>query len=756
MLFVAFSCYAGPATKQPEDINVLLVWPTDRNDPVFQQWTKIAEKELRHQGIRGKFSVHFSRITERYEAQDRALLNEEVLKLRSEGHMPDLILAYGDAVKWLMSTNTASVTASIPTVCYGCHFEEYLPYQYELLEDKYEGGRWDMVSIYAIPELKENLILADTLTPLAIKKLQKPEYLTMFPKRLITLLDVERFWADRLVYNELNRQMDEMDPRFYYNNLVAKVGEESLRAISRNQKKLIFSCRSLINPSWNINTEAPQMSTTWAFYPQKSSNFFLQSKHDYSSQSLVNSPSFMPYYTMVAEDFLINEKCIGGYFPLFEEQFKDALQAGLRLLEGERASDIGSLNHQASYNLNWDVIRGFGLDVNNVPDNVHLYNVTLKDRNPKLYKSLFWTILIIIITFLLSSAYTIYYYLKKAKESSAKLHKYALEILYNNDIFEQLMEITGLKTWEISGDIPDELTRIKTNAFFKKKLRDFLNIDTAGNYALQLHCSIDGKAAHWYEIRMTVSRNDNSEIVRRGIFINNDRQKELEAVAAETNRLIMSVRTREGFIASMNHEIRTPLNSIVGYTQLLSMPDLPMEEEEIREYSDAIKDNSSILKNTINNILTSTKLEKSAISVHKDIFWLNKELSAYCAERKIPADSPEEEFSVCVDKKHLFEVLDNLLDNAVKFSEGPAQISIGWRKSTMRGWTAEIWVRDKGIGIDPKYQELIFQRFFKVNSFTSGCGLGLHICKSMIELMGGEISVESSLGKGAEFRIRLA
>ena len=81
---------------------------------------------------------------------------------------------------------------------------------------------------------------------------------------------------------------------------------------------------------------------------------------------------------------------------------------------------------------------------------------------------------------------------------------------------------------------------------------------------------------------------------------------------------------------------------------------------------------------------------------------------------------------------------------------------MGWDRSREEGWSAEIRVKDMGAGIDPKYQELIFERFFKVDSFTPGCGLGLYICKTFVELMGGRISVESKIGAGSVFIIKLA
>ena len=107
-------------------------------------------------------------------------------------------------------------------------------------------------------------------------------------------------------------------------------------------------------------------------------------------------------------------------------------------------------------------------------------------------------------------------------------------------------------------------------------------------------------------IMMTVGFNPETGAMRRGVIVNYDNHKKLEALAAETNRVLTLARAREGFIASMNHEIRTPLNSIVGYTQLLTMSGKEIEEDELKEYADVIRSNDYMLKTTINNILTAS------------------------------------------------------------------------------------------------------------------------------------------------------
>lgn len=97
----------------------------------------------------------------------------------------------------------------------------------------------------------------------------------------------------------------------------------------------------------------------------------------------------------------------------------------------------------------------------------------------------------------------------------------------------------------------------------------------------------------------------------------------------------------------------------------------------------------------------------------------------------------------------------NLVENALRFSDPASSVTIGWRACKDREYRAELYVRDCGIGINRKFHELVFESFFKVDSFSPGCGLGLFICKSYVEMMNGSISLRSKEGKGSEFIIKM-
>ena len=754
----------GAIGRDTIEANVLIYWPTDESDPVYKEWTGLVIKELRRQGIKGNVEVHYAHATERYESTERPMFIELIMKLRVQGKKPDLIISYSDINKWLLTTITSPVITSIPIVCFGLRSDKFLPYQYEMLENDYNGGRTDnMVQILNPLHLKETLEMADAITPAITEYIRTPEFYSLQAHRFITMLDVEALWNDRIAYNELVRQMGMLDPQRFYNNLEPKVDEGTLNAFAQKQNKIVFSCRSVINPKWNVPTTFNQIATPWAFYPQKSPNYFIQSKHDNKTRGLVEGPSFMPYFTMVAEDFLVNPKCVGGYFSTAQDQIKDAVNAGLRILRGEKPEDIGLLESLPSWNINWDVLRPMGLDVNLVPSFVSLHNDKLEDRNPQLYIILVYTIIIGLALLMIWSGIVIFIYSRRARKNAIKLRDYANETISNNKALEQMMAIADFRTWEYKEGDTDEnqFNRISTSDFFMDKLHYFLHIGKPGNYNLQIHCSIDDKPATWYELRMTVSR-ENGKIVRRGIIINIESQKEVEAMAAETNRLINSVRTREGFIASMNHEIRTPLNSVVGYSQLLAMVDMPLDEEEIKEYGNTIKENTAILQNTINNILTSNKIEKGLINPAIEKYRLSDIIlpeHIYELEQdendRIVLEQCDRSLFVMADVDMLKTVIENLLSNALRFSDPSSKVTVGWAKCDDPVFSAEIVVRDEGIGIASEYFELLFDRFFKVDSFTPGCGLGLYICKTFVEIMGGQISVESKVGEGSVFKIKL-
>lgn len=233
-----------------------------------------------------------------------------------------------------------------------------------------------------------------------------------------------------------------------------------------------------------------------------------------------------------------------------------------------------------------------------------------------------------------------------------------------------------------------------------------------------------------------------------------NKQNELQALLQEAK---ISDENKTLFLANMSHEIRTPLNAIVGFSSLLAESD-DLSAEERQMAIDLINENSQSLLVTINDILDISRIE-SGISFQQTPFVLNDLIRKVQEEQqgKIPApielrvNLPQNPVILEGDSFRMEQVLCNLINNASKFTK-EGSIEIGLEQKTDE---ISIYVRDTGIGISPEQQEKIFDRFYRVDHFTKGNGLGLPICKEIIQRFQGSITLKSELGVGTTFFITL-
>ena len=210
---------------------------------------------------------------------------------------------------------------------------------------------------------------------------------------------------------------------------------------------------------------------------------------------------------------------------------------------------------------------------------------------------------------------------------------------------------------------------------------------------------------------------------------------------------------KNAFIANMSHEIRTPLNAIVGFAHLVTETTNASEQ---REYFSIINKNCDLLLKLINDILDLSKIESGRLNYNVS----EVELRGICQEAyvvqslKMTSDVALLYNSVAmpsvrlwIDPHRVEQVLLNLLSNAIKFTS-KGFISLFYEVEDM---FVRVSVMDTGIGISEEKLESVFERFVKLDDFYQGAGLGLPICKMIVEQLGGEIGVRSELGKGSTF-----
>lgn len=368
----------------------------------------------------------------------------------------------------------------------------------------------------------------------------------------------------------------------------------------------------------------------------------------------------------------------------------------------------------------------------------------------------------------------------QAKLNDIQIQKVNEEIMHYEEELHYMMDTCDMRAWRASfkdrklrffkglDTLEKEVSFEEIVTHFVNPPEDLVNIfaDPYTYYthptshvveAIPVFHQSDGMV--WDQINSIPVYDDNGQLTGAFGLIRNisSMMEKQEQLKRETERANDSGRQKSLFLANMTHEIRTPLNAIVGFTDLLQAIDSP---DDKREMIRVIHNNCDMLLRLINDILVISNMDANAMEIipHDiDVSQSFEELAKTLAQRvqepgvEFQKDNPYEVLLTRLDSDRINQVITNFVTNAVKYTH-QGHIRVGYRleeRHDQQGLYA--YCEDTGAGIPKDKHTAIFERFVKLNDYVQGTGLGLPICKAIVEKCGGEIGLESEVGQGSTF-----
>jgi PAS domain S-box-containing protein len=326
-------------------------------------------------------------------------------------------------------------------------------------------------------------------------------------------------------------------------------------------------------------------------------------------------------------------------------------------------------------------------------------------------------------------------------------------------------EISGYSFDELIGKKPSVIkSGIHTGEFYKE-LWD--TISSGNRWQGEICNKKKDGSIFWEQVNISPVKNARNEIINYvgvKIDITKKRQYEEELRKAKEEAEVAN-RSKSEFLANMSHEIRTPMNAIMGFTDVLSQK---ITDEQAKSYLESIKSSGRNLLTLINDVLDLSKIEAGKMKIDRefiDPFFVFKDIEYLFS---LKAQEKGLEFKIItdlnlpmgieIDEVRLRQILINLIGNAIKFTEkGSVIVNITAFPTSTEYIDLKMEVKDTGIGIAPEHLETIFEPFTQLeNAATkrySGTGLGLTITKRLIDILGGEITVNSEINKGTTFTV---
>ena len=670
--------------------------------------------------------------------------------------------------------------------------EQELKYMYNLLDSVYEGWEHEIILVnddqaaYSLFKCRHPLVKE---TPVVFGGVNYPnwELLKEYPNvtgfhdridlmknmRLVAKLfgeEVELFtvldstYIDRQIRADIENQLKDEKVTC----MVGYSGTPREKRLHYPHKEGYARFSSL---SVRIGQKQETANFIWTLSKYSTGMCYLQMKRDYTSVNIGNICA-SPSLTAINEAFGYNERLLGGYITTFPILAEEEVSAAIRILHGEKPSDIPVRESRKKYVVDWNVMQQRGISKESIPAECTIINIPFREEYP-----VAWGTGVVLIVILLSTLFVWLFFLYRREQGRKRRALYELES--EKETLALAIEGSDTFAWKLENDhfvFEKEFwisQKMSAKSLGFEELLSFMhpdhwdevrgywkNISKAGKVVSQVRCDFNEKGYQWWEFRYKTIQLPGGGYKAAGLLLNiqaiKDREQELE----EARLLAEKAELKQSFLANMSHEIRTPLNAIVGFSNILALDDDVSPEERL-EYIGSINKNSDLLLKLINDILELSRIESGYMSFEYEKCLVSELVdSIYMTHQMLIPEQLEfikeldaVQVEVTVDKGRLTQVITNFLNNASKFTK-TGYIKLGYRYLSESDRVA-IYVEDTGRGIELSEQKMIFSRFYKQDEFSQGAGLGLSICQVIVEKLRGKIELWSEPGKGSRFTVVL-
>ena len=744
MAFGVYACQNDNSKK------IVVIFSQHERVHCYGDFRESLEKALKKKHINAHLS-YFYLDCEKWSHNEEVDEARRILSKAGSNGFPDMVMTIGDEVTYSVMTTRDSMIRTVPVVFGAVAF----PNEGMLRKNPNLVGYKDSTNIV------ENIYLAGRICGIhAVNTLLSSHYLDkMCKKRIKEQIAGRTDIIDNIGWERTLFEIFNLPPEMYS-----------------------ITPFSLYNLQQNTHMDTKQDSLGNENLMLAMSRFtkmtYVQMKYDTESQMMVNMSSTKPMLTATWLDFGAPEsRFIAGYFAGAETIANDMAGVAAEIFNGKKTTDIPVRIHNKKYWMDWQVAKKHGYTKDNLPEDFTILNMPFKDRHPKLYLFINYgsgIIAVIVIIVLLRIV---------IKERKLK-HNALKQVERENLLYNMAVENSHTFAWERSGeyiylsdtfwhhyrqqphvcDVEEFMGMIHPD--YRKEYQNGVEMVNQGDsFSGEVKADFYRNGEwHWYQIRGKGVFDKNGKYVRSyGMLLKVDDYKLKEFQLDEARRLAEEATLKESFLANMSHEIRTPLNAIVGFSQLLAMPDGDYAPEEKAMFIDAILTNNDLLLKLINDIVDLSCVEsgemKFVIKTHSARALVTRAYNKYKDNvpenidfrLSMPDDCSDE--SVDVDENRLDLIFRNLMSNAVKYTK-QGSISMGWQRAKGK-YKVEIFVEDTGCGLSDDDAKMVFSRFYKKDKFQQGTGLGLSICKAVAIRLDGDIRVKSKLGEGTRFSVFL-